>query len=589
MNNIEVQFFHAEWIMLDAGSVIVWIRGWITKNEVFMDANSMAQELVGIINSHGALKEKIAECINEWRGNYAFCIILENEVVLCADIVRSIPLVYAKTNGNIYVSDSHEWICREMGSPCLDEASAEEYLVSGFVFGNNTLHVGVNGVQAGELVQVDVNNNNSLRFFSFNPDMFQDLNIRPEQKIYECIDCLLKRSIQRMIDSTKNVRRWVVPLSGGYDSRIVASYLKKAGIENVVCFTYGRAGNKESDISKQVADALGYEWHFVEYNRAAWTNLMADIRTAEYLKYACNGTSLPVLQDYLALAQLRELGIVAEGDVVVPGHTLDFIAGSHLNAEQVKYGEVTNRKAGQIVFDRHVVFWRDESREEAVRERILKMLIEKECSSVRGCTASGIAEWFDWQERQAKFIANNVRGYEFQGLRWRLPLWDRDLTELLRSVPYEYRIQRKLFKSAYEAILVPPQVKVIPLADLTVPNSPALNTKAYCSGASLLSAKLRSKMNKIQYLRLLKRICRYFVPPQTRDTDMAFEEYFVAKYSSVGDLLKLCPGIKWPKSLSAHFRWRTSWPVRRGGGESNALLAVYVLRHYLLLTVKGGK
>jgi asparagine synthase (glutamine-hydrolysing) len=59
----------------------------------------------------------------------------------------------------------------------------------------------------------------------------------------------------------------VVPLSGGLDSRIIVAMLKRLGVEDVICFTYGKKGNREAEISRQVAEALGYRWYFVEYTK----------------------------------------------------------------------------------------------------------------------------------------------------------------------------------------------------------------------------------------------------------------------------------------------------------------------------------
>ncbi len=54
-------------------------------------------------------------------------------------------------------------------------------------------------------------------------------------------------------------------LSGGLDSRTVAANAKKRlGANDVICVSYGRKGCREAEISKRVAEALGYEWIFIE-------------------------------------------------------------------------------------------------------------------------------------------------------------------------------------------------------------------------------------------------------------------------------------------------------------------------------------
>ena len=69
--------------------------------------------------------------------------------------------------------------------------------------------------------------------------------------------------LQKIIDSADG-RVIVVPLSGGYDSRLVASGFAYLGYKNVKCFSYGQKNNFESLISKKVAKKLGYDWKFIK-------------------------------------------------------------------------------------------------------------------------------------------------------------------------------------------------------------------------------------------------------------------------------------------------------------------------------------
>ncbi|WP_269848621.1 asparagine synthase-related protein [Methanosarcina horonobensis] len=63
-------------------------------------------------------------------------------------------------------------------------------------------------------------------------------------------------------------------------------------------------------------------------------------------------------------------------------------------------------------------------------------------------------EYFDSNERQAKFIINSVRVYEFFGYEWRIPLWDAELMEFFLRVPIEHRINRNLYKKIRQRLPV---------------------------------------------------------------------------------------------------------------------------------------
>lgn len=53
---------------------------------------------------------------------------------------------------------------------------------------------------------------------------------------------------------------------------------------------------------------------------------------------------------------------------------------------------------------------------------------------------------FGWQERQAKFIGNSVRVYEFFGYDWWMPLWDKGFVEFWEGVPLALRKEREWYK-----------------------------------------------------------------------------------------------------------------------------------------------
>lgn len=575
-----LHFTHPDWTRLETGGACVWTRGWIDQAGVILDAAAMGRELAAFVAPPAAATlPALAARIQGWNGNFAFCLARDDEVFLGVDVVRTLPLLYSRGSGDLRVSDSYEWMWEKAGRPELNEEGAEEYLVSGFVHGSATLHRGISSLQAGEILRIDRTGSSSHRYFSFNPDAFQDPDLRMDERTFQRLDDLLLSSIRRMLGSAREVNRWIVPLSGGYDSRLVAAGLRRLGVDNVLCLSYGRAGNGESAISRQVAEALGYEWRFAEYNRENWARLMADPRIPDYLRFACNGNSLPVLQDFSALAQLQDSGVLQEGDVIVPGHTLDFLSGSHLDAVAVESRETSIRKASSWVVERHCAFWWDEQGQEAVRRRVQR-LVERESEDVRGRSAAAIIEWFDWQERQAKFIVNNVRAYEFLGFRWRLPLWDRELVAWWKTVPYEHRLGRKLLREAFQTILATPETRQIPVHGVARAAAGEAPRNVSRPAGSNVRAVAKAVWRGSRWARTVLSCLRRHAPPPETETPMASEERFAGQADTVAELLGSAtrPLASWPRSLRRHFRGRENWPVRQSGTGGNALFAAYVLK-----------
>jgi len=62
-------------------------------------------------------------------------------------------------------------------------------------------------------------------------------------------------------------------------------------------------------------------------------------------------------------------------------------------------------------------------------------------------SCANAVELFDFSERQAKFIVNSVRVYEFFGFEWRIPMWDAELIDFFLQVPISHRLNQFLYKS----------------------------------------------------------------------------------------------------------------------------------------------
>ena len=60
-------------------------------------------------------------------------------------------------------------------------------------------------------------------------------------------------------------------------------------------------------------------------------------------------------------------------------------------------------------------------------------------------------EFFDWRERQAKFIVNSVRVYEFLGYEWRLPLWDVRMVKFWNKVPFYMKFSKSFYDDFLES------------------------------------------------------------------------------------------------------------------------------------------
>lgn len=391
--------------------------------------------------------------LSRLNGFYAWVYEDANILIAGVDHIRSRPLFYGHLNNHLFLSDDAEWVRQRIGDKEMDLIAREEFQLAGYVTGAETLFHNVKQLQAGECLiarRIDtdlvVETHRYYRFLHQEPDEFNETDLRAG------LDKVTVKVMQRLIDYA-NGRQIVVPLSGGYDSRLIVTLLKRLGYDNVLTFTYGVPGNKESEYSKLVAAALGLRWYFVEYNAKLWQEAWHTEERWEYQKWASGWTSVAHVQDWLAVKKLKQQFIVDEDCLFVPGHTGDFIAGGHIPdaAFTGKHSTVDNL-SGEVFINNYcnaplrisnqsVKYW---------KKRVLENV---EVLSIS--TGKDLANWsekWEWQERQAKFICNSVRGYEFFGYDWWMPLWDLDFVKFWETVPLQLRYKKLWYQDYVHSV-----------------------------------------------------------------------------------------------------------------------------------------
>ncbi len=264
----------------------------------------------------------------------------DHELLAAVDRVRSIPLFYGQKGADFYMSDSADWVRQQVANKEIDPLAREEFLLTGYVTGPDTLFPDVKQLQAGEALSVQDNGESliikPIRYYRFihkyeSPKSMKELMEEHDQVLLRVFNRLIERADGRTI---------VVPLSGGYDSRLIVLMLKRLGYESVITFSYGRTGNKESEVSRKVAESLGLPWVFVEYSNELWYAWYHSEDYKEYAYFAHGCTSLPHIQDWPAVWQLNRDNVITTDSIFVPGHSADLPAGSRSQAVPELY--VTN-------------------------------------------------------------------------------------------------------------------------------------------------------------------------------------------------------------------------------------------------------
>lgn len=414
-------------------------RGYAHLDARFLDAAALAERVEGCEtdDAWAALLPRLNGC---------FALVSErgDRVLAAVDRLRSIPLFHAVPASRALVGDDASWIAAQAGDPPIDEEAEEEFLLTGYVTGAGTLRREVRQLEAGTWLRWPraAPAPSIARYHAF---AHRDFLAEDTDTLVERLAALHERVFRRLLESVAG-RPIVVPLSGGYDSRLIGVSLRDLGARDVLCYSYGVPGNWESRISKELADHLGFRWTFVPYDHARWRAWAATPEFAGYLRTAGNLASVPHVQDWPAVRELTGQGIVEPGSAIVPGHSGDFLAGSHIPKAFVGGAQVTRRDVLDAIQSAHYSL-RDWPERAGVRERV-----DRRIEAIVGPVADGtpeqaadVFERWDLQERQAKFICNAVRVYEQFGCEWRLPLFDAELMDFWARIPVDLRVGRALY------------------------------------------------------------------------------------------------------------------------------------------------
>jgi asparagine synthase (glutamine-hydrolysing) len=175
------------------------------------------------------------------------------------------------------------------------------------------------------------------------------------------------------------------------------------------------------------------------------------------------------MQDFLAVRELTDQGKLPINSVFVPGHTADVLSGSHIPSYYLDNSKEYNSETFLVdSLKLHYILWKwphESEIEHIFNERLNKSISGLEIYDNRTC-ASAI-EFFDFSERQTKFIVNAVRVYDFFGYEWRTPFWDTELIDFFLRVPLEYRINQMLYIKYARDLLFSGELSTLKKIDCT--------------------------------------------------------------------------------------------------------------------------
>ena len=376
------------------------------------------------------------------------------QTLAAVDRLRSIPLFFCPTLEGIAVADTAAALLGKTTSALhVNPVSAEEFRLTGYTTGTHTLFEGLSQVPAGHTLLTDARDAASTRLTRYYAFRHVDAFVATEAELVDRLQMQHERVFRRLLDDVAG-RPIVVPLSGGYDSRLIGVMLRDLGCRDVLCYTYGLQGNWEARISRELASHLGFRWTMIDYSAERWHAWRELPEFQRYFRESGNACASPHFQDWPAVYELHRTSQLAPDSVFVPGHSGDFLAGSHIPSWFASRARVSREGVLKALFDAHYTLWRWPTDTDGTLRRALIERIEAVTGRIADGSADEAADAFeawDCAERQAKFIVNSVRVYESFGYEWRLPLFDSELMDFWARVPLALRNGRALYYAFAQA------------------------------------------------------------------------------------------------------------------------------------------
>lgn len=399
-------------------------------------------------------------------------------LMVASDPVRSIPVFYANGPDGPLVSDRAEWIRDRLELQRVDHLLGAEFLLTGYVTGNDTLFPELKQTAAGELLSV-WNNGSSTRqsWYRFcEPDTPSRDDLSMDHAV-EQLDHIHCHVFERLVESLDG-RPAVIPLSGGYDSRLIAVMLKRLGYDRITCVSYGPPRHWEVRQARELAEHLELPFIHIPYTRDSWQDWFLSPHRRNFTLRDNGYASHAHLLEFPGTGELQRGRHIPEDSVFIPGHSGGFLNGNHVPGQLANRSRTTTWELMDALYRKNYTLWkwrtagadRQNSHGElqyALDCRLLQQLVpeaalqapddavadttgarqaceqlfRRELTGARACRLFRI---WEWKERQTKYVVNAIRAYDFWGYEWRLPLWDRELADFWARMPLEWLAGRHL-------------------------------------------------------------------------------------------------------------------------------------------------
>jgi asparagine synthase (glutamine-hydrolysing) len=416
----------------------LWIKGY---------CNYSVEELIQNLSS--IKKNKLENFISSITGNYGIVFSSSKRVLIIVDKIGSSPLNYFKQNSEIFVSPDLFKLKKEFkGKLKFDKKALLQIHMGGFTIGERTLYSEIKTPLAGHYTLFENNNASTKQYYDYSGKI--DFISTERQLIQE----LSNKTLLIFQNTLKRIgnKQIIIPLSAGYDSRLVASCLKHLGAKNVLCYSYGRKNNFEAKTAKKIAEKLGYKWVFIPLIHKSERKFYKSNLFKDYLRFSESNLSVSYFQGLSSIYYLKKKSLIQNDAHFINGNSGDFISGSHINSLFEPNQNLKKRKdlvatLKKKYIEKHFSLWGYKKTPNNIEliEKEIDKIIQESKHEITSTNLHLVYEKLELIDRQSKYVIAGQKTYEFLGYQWMIPLWDDIYLDFWKKIPVNYKYRQELY------------------------------------------------------------------------------------------------------------------------------------------------
>jgi asparagine synthase (glutamine-hydrolysing) len=428
------------WKKYNEDNINIWLKGYIYSYSI--------EKIIKICKE--IEKDKISSFIKSIDGHFALVVQRTDLTFIAVDKIRSSQLFFIKIKNDFFIDNDPKRLVKiSEFSKEIDKNAKLELAMSGFTIGNKTIYKNLYSLKAGELVIFQGNIYQYSQYYKY----FGDIAIKSFDEYLSELSQLTLKIFQKMLNQIGD-KQIIIPLSGGHDSRLIASILNYLGAKNVKCYTYGTPGNYEANLAEKIAKKLNYEWKFIPLTHKSEKKYYALEEYNKYLKFSETFSSVPFIQSLSSIKYLKDMDWVSKDAIFINGLSGDFISGGHADIKKNNRHQsisIDSRREDILnqLIEKHFSLWgylKTEDNLNKIKDN-LWIEITKGCGGLTNENQDHLFyEYSEFIDRQSKYVIKKQKVYEFYEHQWRLPFWDEEYLMFWQKVPLSYKLKQKLYK-----------------------------------------------------------------------------------------------------------------------------------------------